>query len=93
MMTQLQLGGVLEQISGFIFGKCNDCEPGGSGYGSLTLEEVVDHYIKPLNIPAFSGAMIGHIANNVDHSQRYPGRDERRKGHFKTASAGGKLAF
>lgn len=63
MMTQLQLGGVFEQISGFIFGKCTDCDPGGSGYGSLTFEEVVDHYIKPLNIPAFSGAMIGHIHN------------------------------
>ncbi|MCM4155857.1 LD-carboxypeptidase [Gramella sp. AN32] len=65
MMSQLQLGGVLDQISGFIFGKCNDCEPGGSGYGSLTMEEVLDHYIKPLNIPAYSGAMIGHISDNV----------------------------
>ncbi|GAB2780702.1 S66 peptidase family protein [Salinimicrobium soli] len=65
MMTQLQLGGVLDQISGFVFGKCNDCEPGGSGYGSLTLEEVIDHYIKPLNIPAYTGAMIGHISDNV----------------------------
>jgi muramoyltetrapeptide carboxypeptidase len=65
MMTQLQLGGVLNQISGFVFGKCNDCEPGGSGYGSLTLEEVIDHFIKPLNIPAFTGAMIGHISDNA----------------------------
>ena len=65
MMSQLQLGGVLSQLSGFVFGKCNGCDPGGSGYGSLTMEEVVDHYIKPLNIPAFSGAMIGHIDKNV----------------------------
>ena len=65
MMTQLQLGGVLDQISGFVFGKCSDCDPGGSGYGSLTLEEVIDHYIKPLNIPAYSGAMIGHIDDNA----------------------------
>ena len=65
MMTQLQLGGVLNEISGFVFGKCSDCDPGGSGYGSLTLEEVIDHYIKPLNIPAYSGAMIGHIDDNV----------------------------
>ncbi|MGA8853251.1 MAG: LD-carboxypeptidase [Christiangramia sp.] len=65
MMTQLQLGGVFDQISGFIFGKCTECDPGGSGYGSLTLEEVIDHYIKPLNIPAYSGAMIGHIKDNV----------------------------
>lgn len=63
MMSQLKLGGVLEKISGFVFGKCSDCKPGG-GFGSLTLEEVIDHYIKPLNIPAYSGAMIGHISDN-----------------------------
>lgn len=65
MMSQLKLGGVLKQISGFIFGKCSSCEPGGNGYGSLTLEEVVDHYIKPLGIPAYTGAMIGHISDNI----------------------------
>ncbi|MCB7481149.1 S66 peptidase family protein [Christiangramia sediminis] len=65
MMSQLELGGVLKQISGFVFGKCNGCDPGGNGYGSLTMEEVIDHYIKPLNIPAYSGAMIGHIDDNV----------------------------
>ena len=63
MMTQLELGGVLEKINGFVFGKCTSCEP-GNGYGSLTLEEVIDHYIKPLGIPAFSGSMIGHISDN-----------------------------
>ncbi|UJH89706.1 LD-carboxypeptidase [Antarcticibacterium sp. 1MA-6-2] len=63
MMSQLQLGGVFVKISGFVFGKCSDCKP-GSGYGSLTLEEVIDHYIKPLNIPAYTGAMIGHIDDN-----------------------------
>ena len=65
MMSQLYLGGVFDQISGFVFGKCSDCDPGGSGYGSLTLEEVIDHYIKPLKIPAYSGAMIGHINDNA----------------------------
>ncbi|MDR5591828.1 LD-carboxypeptidase [Christiangramia sp. SM2212] len=65
MMSQLHLGGVLKNIAGFVFGKCNGCDPGGSGYGSLTMEEVVDHYLKPLEIPAFSGAMIGHIDDNV----------------------------
>ena len=64
MMSQLQLGGVLDQISGFVFGKCTNCEAGGSGYGSLTFEEVIEHYIKPLNIPAYSGAMFGHIDDN-----------------------------
>lgn len=63
MMSQLKLSGILNQISGFVFGKCTDCKP-GSGYGSFTLEEVIDHYIKPLHIPAFSGTMIGHIDDN-----------------------------
>lgn len=64
MMSQLKLAGVLDKISGFVFGKCTDCDPGGSGYGSLTLEEVMDHYIKPLGIPAYSGAMFGHVDDN-----------------------------
>ncbi|RKS45006.1 muramoyltetrapeptide carboxypeptidase [Gillisia mitskevichiae] len=64
MMSQLKLAGVLDKISGFVFGKCTDCDPGGSGYGSLTLEEVIDHYIKPLEIPAYSGAMFGHVDDN-----------------------------
>lgn len=64
MMSQLQLGGVLDQISGFVFGKCTNCDAGGSGYGSLTFDEVIDHYIKPLDIPAYSGAMFGHIDDN-----------------------------
>ena len=64
MFSQIYLAGVFSQIKGFIFGKCSGCSPGGSGYGSLTLEEVIDHYIKPLGIPAFSGAMIGHITDN-----------------------------
>lgn len=61
MMSQLKLAGILDQINGFVLGKCTDCDPGGS-YGSLTLEEVIDYYIKPLGIPAYSGAMIGHIS-------------------------------
>lgn len=62
MLTQLKLAGILEAVSGLIFGKCTDCEP-GEGYGSLTLEQLFDDHIKPLGIPAWQGAMIGHIAN------------------------------
>ena len=42
------------RISGFVFAKCTDCGP-GKGYGSLTLEEVLDDHIKPLAIPAWYG--------------------------------------
>lgn len=60
MMSTLQLNGTLSKIKGFIFGQCSDCKPGG-GYGAFTVDQIIDHYILPLGIPAYSGAMIGHI--------------------------------
>ncbi|MDN5781304.1 MAG: LD-carboxypeptidase [Luteimonas sp.] len=60
MLTTLKLMGALEGIAGFIFGECSDCDP-GEGYGSLTLDQIFDDHIKPLGIPAYRGAMIGHI--------------------------------
>ena len=59
MMTQLGLAGLLGGIRGFVFGSCQKCEP-GEGYGSLTLEEAIDEHVRPLGVPAFQGAMIGH---------------------------------
>ena len=60
MFSTLKLMGALDRIAGFVFGECTDCKP-GDGYGSLTLEQILDHYILPLGIPAYRGAMIGHI--------------------------------
>lgn len=62
MMAQLKLAGILDQVAGVVFGKCTKCEAEG-GYGSLTLEDVLATYLAPLNVPAFSGAMIGHIVD------------------------------
>ncbi len=64
MLTQLHLNGVLQQVKGIIFGKCNKClaeEP----QKSFTLQEVLNQHLKPLKIPAFYGAMIGHIENKL----------------------------
>ena len=60
MLTQLSLNGILDKLRGFVFGRCTDCGSGTS-FGSLTLEEVLAEHIAPLEIPAFSGSMIGHI--------------------------------
>ena len=60
MLTQLQLAGVLGKLKGFVFGGCAECEPGEGSYGGLTLEEIFNDLIKPLGIPAWQGAMIGH---------------------------------
>jgi len=61
MLTQLKLSGILEDMNGFIFGKCTECEPGDGSYGSLTLEDLWADHILPAQKPAFSGSMIGHI--------------------------------
>jgi len=62
MFCQLKNAGILSRIKGFVFGHCTDCKPSG-GYGSLSLQNVLDDYIKPLGIPAYTGARIGHITN------------------------------
>lgn len=71
MLTQLRLAGILDQIEGFIFGKCTECGP-GEGYGSLTLEQVFDDHIKPLGKPAWQGAMIGHISDKFTLPEGIP---------------------
>jgi len=59
MLTTLKLAGILDRIRGFVWGTCSECEP-GSGFGSLTFEEIFADHIAPLKIPAWQGAMIGH---------------------------------
>ena len=60
MLSTLRLMGALDRISGFVFGQCSECDP-GSGFGSLTVPQILEDYIGPLKIPAYRGAMIGHI--------------------------------
>jgi muramoyltetrapeptide carboxypeptidase len=61
MFAQLKLAGILGQVKGVIFGRCTKCTPGEGSYGSLTISDILDDYLKPLNVPAWEGAQIGHI--------------------------------
>ncbi len=69
LLTQLKLAGILEQVAGFVFGQCTDCDrltresTQKDGQESLTLAQVLRDHIQPLGIPAWYGAMIGHIKN------------------------------
>jgi muramoyltetrapeptide carboxypeptidase len=60
MITQLKLAGILSKVKGFIFASCSECGPGDGNYGALTLEEILKDHVKPLGVPAWQGAMIGH---------------------------------
>ena len=60
MFTQLKLAGILDKAKGVVWGTCSECEP-GEGFGSLTLTDVLNDHVKPLGVPAWQGAMIGHV--------------------------------
>ncbi|HEV2845982.1 MAG TPA: LD-carboxypeptidase, partial [Thermoanaerobaculia bacterium] len=60
MLTQLRLSGILGKARAVVWGHCTDCRP-GAGYGSLTVTDVLHDHLKPLGVPAWQGAMIGHI--------------------------------
>lgn len=79
MLTELQLAGILDKIKGFVFGKCKQCDPEDPEH-SLTFQQVMDDHIKPLGIPAFSGALIGHIDNQFTIPIGAKARINSRKG-------------
>ncbi|MBX7185171.1 MAG: LD-carboxypeptidase [Vicinamibacteria bacterium] len=83
MLTHLKLAGLLAKIRGFIWGQCSDCEPDSSGYGSLTIEEVLEDHIKPLGVPAYRGAMIGHIDKQFTVPEGIPAEMDAEAGTFR----------
>lgn len=65
MLTQLALAGVLGKVAGVVFGQCTHCENPDGGFSNLTVWEVLDRRLGTLGVPAFQGAMIGHVAGQV----------------------------
>lgn len=65
MFQQLKLAGVLDGLAGVVFGHCTDCATRAPGYTGFTLDEIIDHYLAPLGIPAVAGFNTGHIANQL----------------------------
>ncbi len=65
LMSQLALSGILSKCAGVVFGQCTNCTNPGDGYGNFTIYEVLDQHLGPLGVPAFQGALIGHIAGQV----------------------------
>ena len=70
-LSQLSLAGILDRVNGVVFAQCTRCGPavaceGEANYGTeptLQLQDLLDHYLTPLGVPAWFGSAIGHIGN------------------------------
>lgn len=65
MLTQLALAGILGKVAGVVFGQCTNCSNPGTPYSNFTIYEVIEQHLAPLGVPAFQGALIGHIAGQI----------------------------
>ncbi len=61
MLTQLALAGVLRRVAGVVFGQCTKCRASGPSYGGFTVSQVLRQHLQPLGVPAYEGAMFGHV--------------------------------
>lgn len=65
MLQQLRLAGILGKLSGIVFGQCTRCEPEMQEQSGFTLDDILDHHLGALGIPAFTGANTGHVTNQL----------------------------
>jgi muramoyltetrapeptide carboxypeptidase len=79
MLTQLKRAGVLQSVSGIVFGEFVDCKPKEKSK-SLTLEQVIQDTVRDLNIPVFKGLVYGHINKRVTMPIGARARVDSRKG-------------
>lgn len=63
MLNQLKMAGKLNVVNGIVIGDFCDCTP--QRELSLTLEEVINHYVLSANKPSLKGFMMGHCNPNI----------------------------
>ncbi|MCM3575040.1 LD-carboxypeptidase [Mesobacillus subterraneus] len=63
MLNQLYMAGKLQGAAGILIGDFNNCVP--ERELSLSLDEVIDHYIKLAGRPALKGLNMGHCSPHI----------------------------
>jgi muramoyltetrapeptide carboxypeptidase len=61
MLTQLKMAGILGRARAVVIGQLAGCAPPRLD-PTLTLDRVLADHLRPLNVPAWRGAMFGHVA-------------------------------
>ena len=57
--VQLREIGLFDKIAGFLLGQTTDCTP-PEDEPSLTMDDLMRHFVKPLKIPALANLDYGH---------------------------------
>lgn len=65
LLSQLKLAGLLDQLAGFVFAQCTRCESPGDREPALSLNRVLDDWIRPLGIPSWQGLALGHVPDKL----------------------------
>lgn len=86
MLTHLARAGILDNINGFIFGRCTDCEDPDRRF--FTMEEMIKQHIIPLRIPAVMGVDIGHEPDNFTIPIGVRARFDANEGVFELLESG-----
>jgi len=60
MLVDLNFTGMLSEVAGVVWGTCYNCTASNVNQ-SFTIDEVLEFHFTPLNVPCFTGSMIGHI--------------------------------
>ncbi len=63
-LSQLQLAGKLDKLSGVVVGQFTDCLP-EEGKASLTLEQIFSNYLGELKVPIVQNFPTGHARDNA----------------------------
>ena len=65
LLNQLRLSGIFKKVKGIILGRFVDCYEHDPAKKTLTLGEIIEEYLKDLNIPVIYSFPHGHIKEKV----------------------------
>lgn len=86
MLTHLKRANMLDDIRGFIFGQCTDCEDEERRF--FTLKEVIKQHFLSLEIPVVMGVDISHNPDNFTVPMGVPTLLDADKGVFSLLEPG-----
>lgn len=63
MLSHLRNAGRFDRIKGIVIGECSNCTPAQHNPGfhcDISVEDVLEYYLKPLGVPVLYGLPLGH---------------------------------